>query len=116
MVFLDIILFMKSEMKFKTKRLDLLNSIIKSMNIAISEKKSVYEGMVSHKNIIRRVGRKIYGKCIGTTLLTKGLEFDTVAILNAHRFENYKHFYVAITRACKRLIIFSQNETLCFDN
>jgi len=112
--FLNIILLMKHEMRFKTKRLDLLNSIIKSMNIAICEDKSVYEGMVSYKNIIRRVGRKIHGKCIGTTLLTKGLEFDTVAILNAHRFDNYKHFYVAITRACKHLIIFTENETLSF--
>jgi len=114
--FLNIILLMKHEMRFKTKRLDLLNSIIKSMNIAISEDKSVYEGMVSYKNVIRRVGRKIHGKCIGTTLLTKGLEFDTVAILNAHRFESYKHFYVAITRACKHLIIFTENETLSFSD
>lgn len=111
-----ILLFMKNEMKFKCKRRDLLNSIIKSINIAITENKSVYQGMVSHKNIIRRVGRKIYGKCLGTTLLTKGLEFDTVAILNAHRFENHKHLYVALTRACKNLIIFSENDKLSFSN
>lgn len=112
---LDIIFFMKKDMKFKTKRYDLLNSIIKSMNIAISEKMTVYEAMVSHKNIVRRVGRKIHGKCIGTTLLTKGLEFDTVAILNAHRIEDYKHFYVAVTRACKKLVVFSEKNILQFN-
>lgn len=92
----------------KCYRKDLVFSICRALIIAETEGRSVYEGMVSHKNIIRRVGRKIYGKCIGTTLLTKGLEFDTVAVLNVHRFENYKHFYVAITRACKRLVIFSE--------
>ena len=112
---LEIILFMKKDMKFKTKRYDLLNSIIKSMNIAMSEKMTVYEAMVNHKNIVRRVGRKIHGKCIGTTLLTKGLEFDTVAILNAHRIEDYKHFYVAVTRACKRLFVFSEKNILQFN-
>jgi len=112
---LDIVLFMKKDMKFKTKRNDLLNSIIKSMRIAISEKRTVYEAMTNHKNIVRRVGRKIDGKFIGTTLLTKGLEFDTVAILNAHRIKDYKHFYVAATRACKKLIIFSEKEDLGFN-
>ncbi|MFV1977526.1 MAG: hypothetical protein ACC651_17435 [Candidatus Scalindua sp.] len=44
------------------------------------------------------MGRKIKGKCIGTTLLTKGLEFDTVAILNARKFDCPKNLYVALTR------------------
>jgi hypothetical protein len=96
----------------KCYRKDLVYSLCKALIIAATENKSVYDGMISHKNIIRRVGRKIFGKCIGTTLLTKGLEFDTVAVLNAHRFENNKHFYVAITRACRRLIIFSQTDTI----
>ena len=112
---LDIILFMKKDLKFKTKRYDLLDSIIKSMNIAITEKISVYNAMVKHKNIVRRVGRKVQGKYIGTTLLTKGLEFDTVVILNAHRIDDYKHFYVAITRACNKLIIFSKKKILEFN-
>jgi len=112
---LKIILFMRNKMKFKTKRLSLLNSIIKVMRIAIITNKTVYEEMLNYKNIIRKIGRKIYGKSIGTTLLTKGLEFDTVVILNAHRFENYKHFYVATTRACKKLVIFSEKEILEFN-
>jgi DNA helicase-2/ATP-dependent DNA helicase PcrA len=111
---LSIILFLKNKLKFKSQRRDLVNSIIKAMRTAMSEEKSVYESMVSHKNIIRRVGRKVYGKCLGTTLLTKGLEFDTVAILDAHRIENPKHLYVALTRACKKLIVFSEKETLCY--
>ncbi|HBG69670.1 MAG: hypothetical protein A2W93_12105 [Bacteroidetes bacterium GWF2_43_63] len=113
---LELLLFLKNEMKFKSKRVDLITSIIKSMRIAIVENKSVYDSMVSYKNIIRRVGRKVQGKCIGTTLLTKGLEFDTVVILNAHRISDHKHFYVAVTRACKRLIVFSNSSILQFTN
>jgi DNA helicase-2/ATP-dependent DNA helicase PcrA len=110
----SIILFMKNDLHLKTKRRELLNSILKAMQSAITEQTSVYEAMKQQKNRIRRVGRKIYGKCMGTTLLTKGLEFDTVVVLNAHRFESYKHFYVAITRACKKLIIFSEKPVLNF--
>jgi len=100
--------------EIKCYRKDLVFSICRALIVAESENITVYEAMISHKNTIRRVGRKVYGKCIGTTLLTKGLEFDTVAILNAHKFDNYKHFYVAITRACKRLIIFTQSDEITF--
>jgi 2C-methyl-D-erythritol 2,4-cyclodiphosphate synthase len=99
----------------KCYRKNMVYALCKALDIAETENISVYEAMVSHKNIIRRVGRKIYGKCIGTTLLTKGLEFDTVAIINAHKFENKKHFYVAATRACKRLVIFSNSDELTFN-
>lgn len=104
----------KNLSEIKCYRKDLVFSICRALIVAESENITVYEAMISHKNTIRRVGRKVYGKCIGTTLLTKGLEFDTVAILNAHKFDNYKHFYVAITRACKRLIIFTQSDEITF--
>ena len=68
--------------------------------------------MKNIRNVKRRMGRKIVGKCIGTTLLTKGLEFDTVAILNTHKFNCPKNLYVALTRASKRLIIFTTNRIL----
>tara|TARA_R110002050_G_scaffold113401_2_gene228118 strand:+ start:4680 stop:6095 length:1416 start_codon:yes stop_codon:yes gene_type:complete len=98
----------------KCYRKDLMFALGRALAIADTDNENVYNAMVDYKNAVRRVGRKIYGNCIGTTLLTKGLEFDTVAILDAHRFDNYKHFYVAITRACKRLVIFSQLGTLDF--
>jgi len=112
---LELILFLKNEMKFKTVRQEVLSSLIKAMNIAILEDITVYEGMISHRNIIRKVGRKVIGKCIGTTSLTKGLEFDTVAIMDAHKFDCPKHFYVALTRASKKLIIFSESELITFN-
>lgn len=61
--------------------------------------------MVEYKNRIRQMGKKIEGRCMGTTLLTKGLEFDTVVIVDAHLFSDKKNFYVAISRACKNVVI-----------
>lgn len=106
---------MKDDLRLRSLRVELLNSILRALNTAVTEKITVYEAMKQQKNRLRRVGRKIYGKCLGTTLLTKGLEFDTVVILNAHQFDSYKHFYVAITRACKKLIIFSEKPVLNFN-
>ena len=64
--------------------------------------------MKETRNIIRRAGGKVHAKCSGTTLLTKGLEFNTVVILEAKNYDHPKHLYVAISRCCKRLIIFSE--------
>lgn len=109
-----VILFLKNELKLKSMRWELLNGVLHAVKTAIEEQTTAYESMALQKNRIRRVGRKIHGKCLGTTLLTKGLEFDTVAVLNAHRFDSYKHFYVGITRACKKLVVFSETPVLRF--
>lgn len=108
----EIINELRKKFNFKCGRPELLKSIQKSLDTARIEDISVYDAMKNHHNMIRRVGRKIEGKCIGTTLLTKGLEFDTVAILDAHKFDCPKHLYVALTRCRKKLIIFSENTIL----
>jgi DNA helicase-2/ATP-dependent DNA helicase PcrA len=87
---------------------DILKSLISSHNTG----DSVYESMKKSRDIVRRQGRKVMGKYIGTTLLTKGLEFDTVIVLEAHKFTDPKNFYVALTRACKKLIVFTNNAIL----
>lgn len=96
------------------KRPDLARQVLKSLEYAVENNISVYEAMVKTKNHIRRNGRKIYGKCFGTTLLTKGLEFDAVILLYANKIEDKRNFYVAISRACKNLIIFTENKQLTF--
>lgn len=108
----NIILGLKNNLKFKYKRAELLYAVSNSLKHSDLEGISVYEAMKNHRNIIRRSGRKIKGKCIGTTLLTKGLEFDTVAILDADKFDCPKHLYVALTRCCKNLVIFSSQHAL----
>lgn len=98
--------------KNKTFRSELTREICKSLRKAHIENISVYEAMKRNRNICRRLGRNIHGKCLGTTLLTKGLEFHTVVILNAHKFKDPKNFYVAITRASKHLIVFTNSSQI----
>ena len=107
-----VILGAKNGLKLKYKRDEILFSFLKALKESGQSNITVYEAMKKSRNTIRRSGRKIHGKCIGTTLLTKGLEFDIVAILDAHRFECPKHLYVAMTRCCKKLIIFTEQTTL----
>jgi len=96
----------------KCYRKELFNDICNALEEAEYNNISVYEAMKKIKNRKRRMGRKIDGKCIGTTLLIKGLEFDTVAILNAHKFKDPKNLYVALTRASRKLVIFTNNSIL----
>lgn len=96
----------------KCYRQELFSDLCRALEQAEHKGISIYEAMKEIRNIKRRMGRKVSGRCIGTTLLTKGLEFDTVAVLDAHKFKCPKNFYVAITRACRRLIIFTNNKIL----
>lgn len=102
--------FLKDNLKLKSKRISLLRSVLDCLSAENTA--SVYEAMINQRNRIRRLGRKVEGKCLGTTPLTKGLEFDTVAILDAHNFTSPKDLYVALTRASKKLIIFSKSSIL----
>jgi DNA helicase-2/ATP-dependent DNA helicase PcrA len=63
---------------------------------------------------MRTVGRKMYGKFIGTTLLTKGLEFDVVIILDVNKFNDCKNLYVALSRCTTRLIVLGGSSKISF--
>ena len=93
-------------------REELFNDVCKALEEAGYNKTSVYETIKRIKNMKRRMGRKIDGKCIGTTLLVKGLEFDVVVILSAHKFEKPEDLYVALTRASEKLVVFTKSTTL----
>lgn len=93
-------------------RKELFNSLLKAIEISSLNGVPVLEGMREQRNNIRRVGRRIEGKHIGTTLLTKGLEFDVVVVLDAHKFKSPKHLYVALTRCRKRLVVITNNSEL----
>lgn len=111
----DIIRFFEKDVGMKPKRSEIVHSVQYCLTNYPGGDVSVYESMKLMRDSIRRGGRKIQGRCIGTTLLTKGLEFDTVIVLDAHRFEDSKNFYVAISRACKNLVIITRKMTLHFD-
>jgi DNA-binding Xre family transcriptional regulator len=98
--------------KIKSYRRELLWNLCEALECAEYKDISVYEAMKEIMNRKRRMGKKVGRRCVATTLLTKGLEFDTVVVLDAHEFKCPKHFYVAITRACKKLVIFTNNKIL----
>jgi len=70
------------------------------------------ESLLRNRNLLRRKGRKVIKKSIGTTLLTKGLEFDHVVVLNAQDYKDPRHLYVALTRSCKKLVVITDNPIL----
>lgn len=98
----------------KCYRVDFCNDMSRALNEADLGGISAYEAIKNNRDILRHQGRRILGKCIGTTLLTKGLEFDTVIVLNAHKFDDPKHLYVALTRACKKLVVITETPILKF--
>lgn len=111
LLFGKIIEYFYYTLKLKCSRTEFIHCILNAINMT-EYRNSIYKTMVDQRNKFRKVGRKINGKCLGTVALTKGLEFDTVVILDAETFKNPKELYVAMTRACKNLIIFSQNSKL----
>lgn len=59
------------------------------------------------RNRTRLVGRRLARRCIGTTLLVKGLEFDHALVLDADSLDR-ENLYVAMTRGAKSLTILSR--------
>lgn len=67
------------------------------------------------RDIGRRIGRTVYNKCISTTLLVKGLEFDHSILLNANEMDNAENLYVAMTRGSKSLTVLSDDPIIQYD-
>lgn len=98
----------KSFPKIHTFVHEQLYNILAALKIAHNESMPVLYAMRQIRNLYRSQGRSVPHYAIGTTLLTKGLEFDNVLVLNPAEMDS-KHFYVAITRARKRLFIYQEN-------
>lgn len=109
-----LISFFDETIKLRSKRQSLLYTVKKCIRDSINNDLPVYENMCNHKNALRVKGRKVEGRCVGTTLLTKGLEFSIVVILDTHHLEDRNNFYVAVSRACKELYILTASEKLVF--
>lgn len=108
----SILLEVESLPKVTCLRKELFKSLLRAIDNSVLNGSSVIEGMREQRNTIRRVGRRIEGRHIGTTLLTKGLEFDVVVVLDSHKFKSPKHLYVALTRCRKRLVVVTNNPEL----
>lgn len=86
-------------------------SLKSAVTLATDKGISVRDAMMEVRNKVRIVGRNVANFSVGTTLLTKGLEFDHVLIVNANppydlsTQSGRKNFYVAISRARESLTI-----------
>lgn len=107
-----ILLELKKLPKTQIPSKDLFNSLVKAIEVAAGKDISVYDGMVEVRNNLRRVGRTLQGRVIGTTLLTKGLEMDCVVIIGITGFTDEKNLYVALSRACKSLVVITKTKRI----
>lgn len=112
--FLRLMECIRSVKGYSNHRPDFWGEMVSCIMQAESEGISLHTAMEKHRTRIRHLGRRIEGKCIGTTLLTKGLEFDTVILMNADKFQDQRHFYVAISRACRRLVFITDSVEMRF--
>ena len=90
---------------------DQFHSLKSAIEIAKAKEMSVCDAMAEVRNRIRAMGRHLRPFSVGTTLVTKGLEFDHVVVVDMNPpfakipSDWRKHFYVAISRARKSLTI-----------
>ena len=64
------------------------------------------------RDCARRNGRTVPKRCLATTLLVKGLEFDHAVLLNAEEIDDAENLYVALTRARDSLTVLSPTAEL----
>lgn len=100
--------------EFKIYRKELYYEMLRSIKYAIEHNLTVFEGA----NHIRKDAhlQKSYSQfkfLSSRTLLSKGLEFDCVIIDTADKL-SVKEFYVAMTRAKKKIFIISNTDEICF--
>jgi DNA helicase-2/ATP-dependent DNA helicase PcrA len=69
--------------------------------------RSLAETAWRHRDTARRIGRRAGHRCLATTLLVKGLEFDHALILDAGDLPDAENLYVAMTRGVRSLTILS---------
>lgn len=96
----------------RVARKDIFYTIERILKDAQSRNITLLDALKLNRDKVRRIGRSIHGKYIGTTLLTKGLECETVIVLDAHKFTTAEHLYVALSRCSRRLIVASETPIL----
>ena len=89
--------------------------MLRSIKYAIEHNSTVLEGANHIRKDARLQKRYSQFKFLSSrTLLSKGLEFDCVIIDTADKL-SVKDFYVAMTRAKKKILIISPTNEICFN-
>ncbi len=111
---LNLLLWFSSNTLFKQYRSELLNEMIRSVKYAIVHEMSIYDAACHVRKDIGLQKKYTGFKFLSSrTLLSKGLEFDCV-IIDMTEYLPAKDFYVAMTRAKKKIYIISETNIFNF--
>lgn len=112
----DVLEWSQLQKEFKQYRLELLLEMIRSLRYAASNNISVFEAANHIRKDAALQKRYTNFKFLSSrTLLSKGLEFDCV-IIDMSNPLSAKDFYVAMTRAMKKIYIISDSADFHFSS
>ena len=111
---LKMLIWFSSNPAFKQYRTELLSEMIRSIKYAIDHDMSIFDAANHIRKDLGLQKRYAGFKFLSSrTLLSKGLEFDCV-IIDMTTPLSAKDFYVAMTRAMKKIYIISDSNTFIF--
>ena len=99
--------------KFVYGRLELWREMRRTLSAhARTPDRTLSESAWHQRNRARHIGRRVDRRCLATTLLAKGLQFDHAVILNVDDLQDAENLYVAMTRGSRSLTVFSPSSTV----
>ena len=108
----DVLVEISRESGVRTYRPAVVSACLRALRQCHENKDlSFQSAVVQMREQNRILGRPLPKRAIGSTLLLKGLEAETVVILDADNLDA-KNLYVAMTRGSKRLVVCSASSTL----
>lgn len=111
---LKILKWFSANTEFKQYRSELLSEMMRSIKYAIDHNMTIYDAANHIRKDVGLQKRYTGFKFLSSrTLLSKGLEFDCV-IIDMTTPLSAKDFYVAMTRAMKKIFIISNSNTFIF--
>lgn len=106
---LQICKILNTKTDISVKRVELLGELLSSIESSLITGRTIEKEIEIRRNYARIQGRTLYGRVIGTTLLTKGLEADSVILLKPSDLlgsrNGMMHLYVALTRAVNKVTL-----------
>lgn len=105
----DIIKKFSENPKCHVYRRTIFKAVIQIFKYSIENNCSVLESAITYREQNRRKVQVLPRIAIGSTLLLKGLEADTVVITNYDQLcHDPENLYVALTRGARKIILFSK--------
>ncbi len=112
----NLICIFEQKSEFKIYRKELYYEMLRSIKYAIEHNSTIFEGANHIRKDAHLQKRYSQFKFLSSrTLLSKGLEFDCVIIDTTDKL-SVKDFYVAMTRAKKKIFIISPTDEICFED